>query len=105
MAAGFISMDLMNYSLLLRKIDMVYHAHFLELNLANRVVEALGTDAVFILDGRNTLDNMILDTIKQYHRMNKNLHSYCGWRIKEGTRFDDSKTITGEKNIPIHYKE
>jgi len=72
---------------------MKYHAQFLELNMANKISEALGTDAVFILDGRNSLDTMEIDTIKQFHRMNENLHSYCGWRIKKGERFDNSVTI------------
>lgn len=72
---------------------MKYYVRFLDLNTRNEVSEALGSDAVFILDGRNTLENMIVDAIKQFHRMNKNLHSYCGWRIMKGSRFNNSVLV------------
>ena len=73
---------------------MKYHVQFMELDLENKLVEALGSDGVMILDGRNAIYNMKADAYKQFLKMNKNLHSYCGWRIKKGSRFDNSVVIS-----------
>ena len=71
---------------------MKYHVQFLEVH-NNKLCEAMGSDGVFILDGRNSLQTMTIDAIYRFHRLNKNIHSYRGWRIKKGSRFSNSVTI------------
>ncbi len=72
---------------------MKYHVQFLNLDLKGEVQDALGSDGVFILDGRNSLSTMEVDANKQFHRMNKHLHTYCGWEIRKGTRFDNAVPV------------
>lgn len=73
---------------------MRFHVQFLERNHKNEVVEALGSDGVLILDGSNKTATMMDDAMHRFCKMRKHLHtSYCGWRIKKGDRFDNSKTI------------
>lgn len=69
---------------------MKYHARMLERRDDGSIVEALGTDAVHILDGRNTVDNMEVDARDYLARYNKYIHNYCGFRIMKGERFDNS---------------
>ena len=72
---------------------MKYYVQFLDTDVPGHIVEAMGSDGVFILDGRNSMDTMTVDAITQFHRMNKNIHTYVGWRIMKGSRFDNSKMI------------
>lgn len=72
---------------------MKYYVHFLGINGNGLVGEVLGENGVFILDGRNSSKNMELTAIKQFHKRNKHKHSYCGWRIKKKSRFNNSTTI------------
>ena len=73
---------------------MRFHVQFLEKNHRNEVVEALGSDGVFILDGRSNTPTMVNDAMQRLCKMRKHLHSsYCGWRIKKGDRFGNSKTV------------
>lgn len=51
--------------------------------------DALGSDGVFILDGRNSLNVMIDDARKRLEQMN-NIKSFVGFKIMKGSRFDDS---------------
>jgi hypothetical protein len=69
---------------------MKAYVQFLELDLKGSTVEALGSDGVFILDGRKSLDTMTTDAHKRFRQMNKHLHNYVGWRIMKGERFDAS---------------
>ena len=72
---------------------MLYYAQFLEKNLKNDLVEALGSDGVFILDGRNTLKTMICDTMIRMHRLSNVKPGYVGYRIYKGERFSDNNQL------------
>jgi len=58
------------------------------------VVEGMGSDSVFILDGRNSLLMQIFDS-EIYRSKMKRVHpDICGFRIMKGTSFlDDNKVI------------
>ena len=73
---------------------MKFHVQFLDTSIVdkNMVVEACGSDAVFILDGRNPLSTMIADAQTQMHRL-RNVHKYVGFVIKQGSRFGHCKCI------------
>ncbi len=73
---------------------MKYHVQFLATSIVdkNMVVEACGSDSVFILDGRNALSTMIADAYTQMHRL-RNVQKYVGFVIKEGSRFGYCKCI------------
>ena len=72
---------------------MKFHAQFLVKDLKSEIVDALGTDGVYILDGRNSLTKMISDSKNQMKRMRHMHPNYIGFAIKEGTRFDNSEEI------------
>lgn len=58
---------------------MVY-VKFLQEN-SGVVMEALGTEGVFILDGRNKLSTMIDDAYERMHKL-RNVHpNYVGFQI------------------------
>ena len=73
---------------------MKYHVQFMDTSEQ----EALGSDGVFILDGRNNLFTMEQDADERMASMNKHIHNYVGWRIKRGSRFSNS-VIVKEKLI------
>ena len=52
----------------------------------------LGSDSVFILDGRNNLATMIIDAKKQAQRL-KNVAKIDAFEIHKGTRFSESTII------------
>lgn len=52
--------------------------------------DMLGSDGVFILDGRNNLDTMIEDSYKRINQM-KNIHpNIAAFEIFKGNRIDDN---------------
>ena len=55
-------------------------------------IEAMGSDSVFILDGRNSLNTMKIDAKKRIEQL-KNIHSFIGFKIMKGERFTESKEI------------
>ena len=84
---------------------MKYYAQFKVLNNQvwskeeNKLVEVipylidrLGSDGVFILDGRNSLDTMIVDCHEQVDRL-RNIYHAKGFDICKGERFSDSRVI------------
>ncbi len=54
--------------------------------------EAIGSDGVFILDGRNNLETMKIDAKKRIEQL-KNIHTFIGFKIMKGERFIDAKEI------------
>ena len=54
--------------------------------------DILGSMGVYILDGRNTLDNMIFDAKIQAQRL-QSIKPIHGIRIMRGNRFDNSKEV------------
>lgn len=73
---------------------MKYYAQFQEFDLKGNLVDAFGSDGVYILDGRNTLDTMINDAEKQLYRLTcRGYKRYKGYTIQKGNRFDNSITV------------
>lgn len=59
---------------------------------------ALGSDGVFILDGRNTKFNMIRDGTRRAYQLRK-IKKFVAFRVMQGDRFDISKAITRYNKI------
>lgn len=80
---------------------MVY-VKFLTTDLQGKEVEAMGSDSVFIIDGRNTKLNMIFDGIARLNRL-KNVHTdYIGFKIIKANIISESgTTIGGWKQSPV----
>ncbi|MHC4270614.1 MAG: hypothetical protein ACYSTS_19460 [Planctomycetota bacterium] len=72
---------------------MRYYVQFLQKNLSNNIAEACGSDGVFILDGRNCLNTMIIDAHERMKKLKKVQPYYIGFRIMKGSRFDNSTMI------------
>ena len=62
-------------------------------NLAGETMEALGTDGVFILDGRNNLDTMIFDGQEQAYSLHR-IHKYEGFKVIRGSSFYSENAMT-----------
>jgi hypothetical protein len=75
-----------------QEIEMVY-TQFFTTNLKGDIDTALGSDGVFILDGRNNLTNMIIDSNDRYKKMKRIHDDYIGYKIMKGNRFDDNNQI------------
>jgi hypothetical protein len=82
---------------------MKYHVQFLEQSIVDNglLVEALGSDGVFILDGRNTLETMKEDAMDRLRALRK-VRKFVGFVIKEGNRFDRAACIFTETDIAIY---
>ena len=77
---------------------MKYYTQFLVYNTNGDVSEAVGSDGVFILDGRCGRNTMIEDS-RTHMRMLKRINKYyIGFRIMKGTRFDNSTLVHEEIN-------
>ena len=66
--------------------------------------EALGSDGVFILDGRNSTYNMINDGRDRAWQL-RNIKKFYGFKIMRGERFKDSNPYTNLiklKNFSTH---
>ena len=75
---------------------MRYYVQFLQLNTKGIIDTALGSDGVFILDGRNSLSIMVDDAFNRMYKLRLIHPHYIGFRIYKGTRFDDSNPIVYE---------
>jgi hypothetical protein len=73
---------------------MIY-TQFLELNENGKLQAALGSDGVYILDGRNTIETMHKDAMKRFHKMKKFHKNYVGFKIQKSSRLDDDPEILG----------
>lgn len=71
---------------------MKYHVQFLDKDLKGNTVDAMGSDGVFILDGRNTLETMMNDAVDRKHQL-RIVHKYVGWSIRQGDRLDNATEI------------
>jgi len=69
----------------------------------HKLVHACGSDQLFILDGRNTLDNMIQDAIDNAMRK-RNVKRFAGFTIHRGdlhySRCIHSSMPTGDTVFP-----
>jgi len=63
---------------------MKYHIQFFTKDLKGRIVEALGSDSVFILDGRNSINTMIQDGIAQANRLKAIQPYYIKFEVRQG---------------------
>ena len=61
-------------------------------------IEALGSDGVFILDGRNAIRTMILDSIARAYQL-ANVKRFHGFEIMKGERFDNSVSVSNYVEI------
>ena len=52
-----------------------------------------GSDGVYILDGRNNIDNMISDAKKRMEKMRTIHPDICGFKIIKAQRFSDVGTV------------
>jgi len=75
---------------------MKYYTQFLVHDLAGKVIEAMGSDGVFILDGRCGRDTMIQDSRKQMRKLKKVKPHYIGFALMKGDRFDNSTVVYTE---------
>lgn len=58
-----------------------------------RPIEMCGSDGVYILDGRNNLDNMIIDAEERMEKM-RTIHTYIiGYKIIKAQSLLDTGTI------------
>lgn len=60
---------------------MFYYTQFMTRDLTGDVVEALGSDGVFILDGRNRLGTMAADSLERMDKLKAVQPSFVGFRI------------------------
>ena len=70
---------------------MKYYVQYTQVR-NNKVYEILGSDGVFILDGRNNLRTMICDAMIRMNKLRR-VMSPDGYKIMKGERFDKSKCV------------
>ena len=70
---------------------MKYFVQFLHIR-NGELCENIGSDGVFILDGRNTLDTMKRDAQERLFRL-KNVSRIDGYRIMKGERFTNAEQV------------
>lgn len=75
---------------------MKAYAQFLTTDLSGKIVEALGSDGVFILDGRNNLETMNNDATERMNKLRKVQPHYIGYRIYRGERIADGNKLIAE---------
>jgi len=73
---------------------MKYYVQFTSVR-NNRVVDNLGSDGVFILDGRNSLDTMKCDAMLRMDKLRR-VAKIDGYRIIKAERFTDNGFIVYE---------
>lgn len=73
---------------------MKYHAQFLVQYKGDKEPqELLGTDGVFILDGRKTMGGMCHDAMDQIFRLRRVQPNIVGFKIMQGPKFSESTEI------------
>ena len=73
---------------------MKYYIQYYDKKLNGEIDESLGSDGVFILDGRNNLNTMINDGYEQYNRIKKVRPGLSHFKVMKGERFTRSVPIT-----------
>lgn len=68
------------------------------INVTKFPIDALGSDGVFILDGRNSLCTMKEDAKQRMQQLSK-VRSFIGFKIMQGERFTKSKEIYNSLEI------
>ena len=67
---------------------MKAYAQFLVVN-SNILMEAMGSDGVFILDGRNNLKTMKIDAMLRMNKLQAVRPNLVGYKIYKSERFDN----------------
>lgn len=75
---------------------MKYYVQYKMRDLAGKVVDAMGSDGVFILDGRNTIATMIEDAKTRMEKLELVQPYYLGFEINRGDRFEKPITLYGD---------
>ena len=75
---------------------MRFYAQFLNHDANGKLVHAMASDGVFILDGRNNLETMKQDSRDQMHALRNVQPHYLGFAIMQGVRFSDSTEVYRE---------
>lgn len=70
---------------------MKYFIQFLHVR-DNKLYENLGSDGVFILDGRNNLQTMKCDAQARIHTL-RNIAKIDGYRIMQGNKFSNATQL------------
>lgn len=73
---------------------MLVHVQFLNRNVSGEISEALGSDAVFILDGRNKTLTWINDSHNRLAIMRQIHPDYIGFVIKCRNRSNNSEPVS-----------
>ena len=72
---------------------MKVYVQFLTTDTSGDLCESVGSDGVFILDGRNTLETWKADAEERIHRLRFVQTNIVGYRIMKGDRIGDSKMV------------
>ena len=75
---------------------MKVYAQFLTININGKLSETLGSDGVFILDGRNNINTWKVDAMVRMNQLSNVQPNYIGYRIYKGNRFSDNNTMIYE---------
>jgi len=70
---------------------MKYYVQFTHIR-NNEIVDNLGSNGVFILDGRNTIETMQCDALLRMNELRK-VANIDGYKIVRARRFTDKGTI------------
>ena len=62
-------------------------------HVGDKIAPCLGSDAVFILDGRNSIKTMKEDCEERIRQL-KNCHKYVAYRIYRGEHFYEDNPLT-----------
>ena len=73
---------------------MKYHTQFLvKYTPEGEIQELLGSDGVYILDGRNHIGTMIKDSLERIEKLKNVQKKIVGFKIMKGPRFGDCTEI------------
>jgi len=75
---------------------MKYYVRFMQEGTTGELVERLGSDGVFVLDGRNSIGTMIRDARRRMVQL-VSITDIVGFKIMQGSRFaNDNKCVYSE---------
>jgi len=82
---------------------MKYYVQFKTINNKGILWDATGSDGVFILDGRNSLENMIIDANERMKQLSK-VRTFKGFDIIRGDKIRDGNTVMYRVAVNPHYQ-
>lgn len=83
---------------------MKVYAQFLTKDLSGYLVEALGSDGVFILDGRNNVDTWKIDAMMRMHKLRNVQPDFIGYRIYKASRLGEGTLVYEWITSGTYYK-